>query len=257
MIRRLIAVGTVAALSLVASASSAADTGTGSFGQQGQFIISADRIFALFAYTNNKFAPDNTTNQDTTVSATSVALIGGNGAVGLGSGIAGIGAANGTFYNIPRFGFDYTVINNLTVGGDAILFFALGGSSHTNPNTNSTDLPSGNAVGIAPRVGYILGINDMISFWLRGGVHFYAAQANSVGGMAGCTPPSTTAHVFGLDINPQLVISPAQHFGIMVGPTFDWGFLGGASVPAGCSQTTNFSYTSLHFGITSGLVTWF
>jgi hypothetical protein len=257
MIRRLIAVGTVAALSLVASASSAADTGTGSFGQQGQFIISADRLFALFAYTNNKVSPDNVSNADLTISGTSVGIIGGNSAVGLGGGGTSLGATNGTFYNVPRFGFDYSVINNLTVGGEAIVFFSLGGSAHQNPNSNSTDLPSGNILGIAPRVGYVLGINDLLSFWLRGGLHFYAAQVNSVGGMAGCTPPSSTAHVFGLDINPQLIITPAQHFGIMVGPTFDWGFVGGASTPAGCSQTNNFSYTSLNFGLTSGLVTWF
>lgn len=248
--RALTVLGAAVFSMLVATSAEAQDKGT--FGQQGQFILSANRMFGLFSYNNNKFTPDGS-NNTTTVNSTAIGLIGGNAGAQVGAGNVGGPVINGTFYNVPRFGFDYAVIDKLTIGGEAILFFSLGGSAHVDPGTGSTDLQAGNILGLAPRVGYVLGLNDLLSFWLRGGLHFYNAQINTAPTGA-CTPPATSAHVFGLDLDPQLVISPSSHVGIMVGPVLDWGFLGGYSTPAGCSTTSNGSYQSLNFGITSGLL---
>jgi hypothetical protein len=257
MIRRFVAVGTVAGLSLVASSSSAADPGAASLGQQGQFIFSADRLFDVFAYGNNKFHPDNSSNADTTVQGTSLGLFGGTSAA-----FGGLtGTSFGTVYNIPRFGFDYTIINNLTIGGDLLLFFSLGGSTHTDPTPTSTDLPSANVFGIFPHVGYIYGVNDLLSFWLRGGLHFWNAQINGRCGAIGT--PSTNAHAFGIDLDPSIVISPVRHFAFFAGPALDWGFLGGTSTttfdnPPMCNMTTttNNGLTSLNFSLSAGLLGW-
>jgi hypothetical protein len=252
MIRRLIAVGTVAASSLMASASSAQTTGN--FGQKGEFIFSADRLFDIFAYGNNRSHPDNTTNQDTVVQGTSIGLFGGTSANAFGTIIRGYG----TVYNIPRLGFDYTIIDNLTLGGDVLLYFALGGGIHQDPNPTSQDLPSGSLFGVFPRVGYIININDLIAFWLRGGVHFWNAQANQAGGQG-----SANAHAFGIDLDPSIVITPVQHFGFFAGPALDWGFLGGGNLArcdnAPCNQQTYnyFTLQSLNFSLSAGLLGWF
>ena len=254
--RALTVLGAVVSSMLIAASAQAQDKAT-AFGSQGQYILSANRLFSVFAYTNNKISPDGVQNADTTYNATSIALVGGTPSAALGAGAAGVGAANGTFYNVPRFGFDYAIIDKLTIGGEAILFFNLGGSAHLNGSSTSQDLASGNVWGLAPRVGYVIGMTDMLSIWLRGGLHYYNAQVNTAAaGPGACSPPASAAHVFGLDLDPTLVISPGAHVGVMVGPVLDWGFLGGGSVPAGtsCSATNNFSYTSLNFGITSGLL---
>jgi hypothetical protein len=259
MIRRLIAVGTIAGLSLVASTSSAADTG--SFGQQGQFIFSADRLFDLFAYGNIKTHPDAMPNNVLTNQGTSFGLFGGTSqafASAIGA-TTGVGGAYGTVYNIPRFGFDYTIINNLTIGGDLLLYFALGGSTHTDPSTMSTDLPSGNLIGLFPHVGYIFGVNDLLSFWLRGGLHYWNAQVN---GKCGGNNTVNT-HAFGVDIDPSIVISPVRHFAFFAGPALDAGFLGGASgtsfgMPPACPQTQlpNANLSMLNFSLSAGLLGW-
>jgi hypothetical protein len=255
MIRKLIAVGTVAGLAFVASnAAAQATTGTGSFGQQGQFIFSADRLFDVFAYGNNKIHPDNTSNQDTTIQGTSFGLFGGTSA-----NLNPLSGGYGTVYNVPRFGFDYTIIPNLAVGADLMLYFALGGSSHTDPSMTSTDLASGSLFGIFPHVGYILGLNDMISFWLRGGLHFWNAQVNGKCGGS----DSANAHAFGFDLDPSIVISPVQHFAFFAGPALDWGFLGGASTtsfdnPPTCNTMTTKSagLQELNFSLSAGLLGW-
>jgi len=266
MLRKLAAAGAAIGTLLVATLAQAQEK-PGAFGEQGQFIFSANRLFGLFGYENVKSAQDNTNNQDTTVSATSISLFYGSSTTALGAS-APAAAGVDTFYTVPRLGFDYTIIPNLTIGGDLIAFFALGGSSHTNPNTYSTDLPSGNVLGIAPRVGYIIGLNDIVSIWLRGGLHFYNMQVNEPNAPNqgqpppnACSPGSFTAHVFGFDLDPQLVISPIPHFGFMVGPAFDWAPAGGYSVPTpvqgNCGQTQNGSVQLLHFGATAGLLGWF
>ena len=269
MMRTLTAVG--ATLGLLLAAPLASATVERSFGDQGQFIFSADRLVPLFAYTNNQFT-DNTVNpsQTSTVTGTSISLLWGsnsaggnsNGAVGLAAGASG----NPTFYTTPRLGFDYVIVPNVTVGGDLFAYFTLGGST-TVPNganmTRSTDNPSGNAFGVAPRGGYVLGLSGILSLWLRGGVHFYTETVNVPQQRCNGVNDSLNAHVFGLDIDPQLVISPIDHFAFLVGPALDWGFAGGASytqngAPA-CNQTTttNLGYTSLMFGATGSIMGWF
>jgi hypothetical protein len=259
MNRRLTAFGAGMGVLLFASVSGA--QGKGTFGDSGQFIFSADRLFPLIAYTNNKLTNDNVNpNVTDSTSGSSVSLFYGGNSIG-----GGAGAGNSTFYTVPRLGFDYTVIPNLTVGGDLFLFFTLGGStnSHCNGGTcTDTKGPSGNAWGLAPRVGYILGMTNLLSLWLRGGVSYYHATSNLD------SPPcsnsnSTNFGVFGLDVDPQLVISPVNHFAFEVGPAIDWGFAGSYSNDApntqNCNTTTTTSrgYTSIHVGVTGGLFGWF
>jgi hypothetical protein len=256
MLRRLATLGAALGALLVASPASAQQTAA-NFGDQGQFIFGADRLFGLFAFTQNQATPSGT-NATTTVTGTDMAFFGGLNSVSAGAFTAG----NPTFYNVPRLGFDYTIIKGLTLGGEAIAFFTLGGSTSTG-NAPSTSNPGGSVFGIAPRVGYIFALNDVFAIWPRGGLSYYDANFSVRDGRFNVCNDTANANVFGLDIDPVLTISPAQHFAFMVGPTLDWGFTGGysTSTPQNgvCSQTTNTSnnYQAINFAINAGLLGWF
>jgi hypothetical protein len=262
MLRRLTtlgaAIGTAISALLVASPASAQPAGQAAFGDQGEFIFGADRLFSLFAYTNNQLSAPGTS---ISVSGTSMAFFGGLNSVSLATGNGAVSAGNGTFYNIPRLGFDYTIIKGLTLGGEAIAWFTLGGNQTFNNASQGT--PGGNAFGIAPRVGYIFSINDVLAIWPRGGLSYYNANYSAQSTPFPRCNDTANANLFGLDVDPVLAISPVQHFAFQVGPTLDWGFTGGASTSTpqvpDCSRTQNFSYTytAVNFAINAGLLGWF
>jgi hypothetical protein len=266
-LRSLTALGAALGTMLVATAAHAQDKGT--FGDQGQFIFSGNRLFGLFSYTNNQYTNTNVNpNISQTITGTSLGLFWGTNAL---AGATNTGVAPGgnpTFYSVPRIGFDYTIIPHLTIGGEAIAFFTLGGSTtQSNGNvSNSVGSPGANTFGIAPRVGYIIGMNEMISFWLRGGFSYYNANLNQ--NNTGCTQgtsgnDSDQLWTFGLDLDPQVVISPVNHFAFMAGPALDWGFVGSASqtvqnTPQCKTQTTtSLNYTAVNFSINAGMLGWF
>jgi hypothetical protein len=259
MLRRLTTLGAALGALLVASPASA--QATKAFGDQGEFIFGADRLFGLFAFTQNQFTVNNT-NNTATVTGTDMAFFGGLNSVSLQTGAGAATAGNPTFYNIPRLGFDYTIIPNLTIGGEAMAFFTLGGST-TTTGAPSTGNPGGNAFGIIPRVGYIFNLSDVFALWPRGGVSYYDANYSVQDLRFPNCNDTANANVFGLDLDPVLTISPASHFAFMAGPTLDWGFTGGATTTAPnnntCSSTTNrsFNYQAINFAINAGLLGWF
>jgi hypothetical protein len=252
-----LALGAALGTMLVAPAAHAQDKG-GDFGEQGEFIFGADRLFSVFAYTSNIYSlPGQTGN--TTSNGTEMGLFwGGNGVAG-GTGGGVFAAGNPNFYSPPRLGFDYTVIPHLTIGGELYAWFTPG-QNNTTPTGNGTSTtnpsPTGSAFGIAPRVGYIFGMSDMLSIWLRGGVSYYVSNWNS-NAPNGCSA-SASLDAFGLDIDPQLVISPVRHFAFTVGPSLDWGFLGGWSYQGTCNAaTTSGNYNAVNFSVNGGLLGWF
>lgn len=246
-----------AGLGVLATAPQAHAQQKGEFGSQGQFIFSADRLVPLVTWSkeqisnNNQNGGGNNSDEQSTVSL----LAGTTGNPEFQS-----------FYTPPRVGFDYTIIPNLTIGGDLFLIFGLA-SSATNSNGNgnvSVNGPNATIFGIAPRVGYILGLTDVFGIWLRGGISFYDANASTPSGVVGCnsTPnDSVGEYVFGVDLDPQLVITPINHFSFTVGPAVDLGFAGNRSTTryTGCntSTTTSQGYQQYNLGLTGGLLGWF
>jgi hypothetical protein len=263
--RKLAVVGAAMGVLLTASIASAQRDAQG-FGQRGEFILSADRLVPVIAFTQNRTNDDNNNpNTTTTQNGSSISLLWGNNAI-LGGGPGGLagGGGNPTFYTTPRVGFDYVLIPNLTLGGDLFVFFTTGGSQTTKTgNTSvSNDLPSGNAFGIVPRVGYIIGLSEPLAIWLRGGFSFYHAGTSQDSNVCDNQSNTASANLVGLDIDPQLVISPIPHFAFTAGPAIDFGFAGNLSTSrpgTNCNQTvsTSVGYTAYNFGITGGLLGWF
>jgi hypothetical protein len=258
MKRRLMAVlATVgAACGLLTTSLAHAQQRTG-FGEKGDFILSADRLVPLFAFSHE--SADQQTGPGlsklvTTASQTSLSFFYGYTT-----------DANDLFYTVPRVGLDYVIVPNVTLGGDLVLFFTLGGNTGTERDfnngtvsTTTNSAPTTTLFGIAPRGGYILGINNLFSLWLRGGLSFYTISQKSDNGNGNTTTQS--AHQFSFDLDPQFVITPIPHVGFTAGLTVDIPFAGGHSTEQDNGGTTNtFSASSsvFYLGVTLGMLAYF
>ena len=222
MTRTTMALGAaLSALMFAGSAHAEEGQGTHRFGNRG-FIISADRLLPLLSYQSITTTPPGGPSE--TESRTSIALM-NNGPFGVFN----------SFYNLPRLGFDWLPIDNLTLGGAAWLYTDLQASDNvtTNGVSKSTDTPKATYWGVAPRVGYIIRMGDMLSLWPRAGIEYHNVSYSDVGS------GSSSVTQFALEAEAMLVISPWNHFGFTVGPTIDVPISGEQT-----SQVTNATGTS-------------
>jgi hypothetical protein len=251
-------VTTLGAAGILLVASPAGAQQQADYSQRGQFIISADRLWPLFAYSHtseDEPTPTGVEKNTVTSNQSSMAFFYGFAANN-----------NDLFFTVPRVGFDYVVVPNVTIGGEIVLFFTLGGSTGTETDftngsttTTSTDSPSTTLFGIAPRAGYIFSLSPVFSLWLRGGVSYYTVSQKTTENNGNGNNQITTTnshHVFSFDIDPQFVITPWAHMGFTAGVTMDIGAFGGHSteVDSGGTSTTFSAGSSLFYlGVTGGM----
>jgi hypothetical protein len=225
--------------------------GADSFGGQGQFIVSADRLFGI-NFWSLKMQPDATpTNPNpgkVTESGTSINLLWGSG-----SSVAG---EDLEVYSIPRLAFDYTVIPSLTLGG-AIGYLHRSAKRETTANgvTTSEDRPTGDAFLINPRIGYAVSLSPTVAVWPRGGVTYFSASQKEPNGMG-----SVTLSGFAFSLDPQLVISPIPHFGFTLGLVADIPLSGTTKTETtvlGTKLSVEFPTKITNFGLAAGVLGYF
>jgi hypothetical protein len=86
---------------------------------------------------------------------------------------------------------------------------------------------------VAPRIGYATSVSPTVGFWLRGGPQFHF-----IGGSGG----GSSTSMVGVGGEAFVVLTPVDHFGLMIGPTAE----------ATLSGTRDDKYTSI--GLAVGLV---
>jgi hypothetical protein len=242
------------------------------FGDKGEFIFSADRLLPTLGY--SRISQDETgplgagiTKITDSESSSSLGFFWG-GTPGFATVVGGTVATFPNVYTVPRLGFDYTILPNVTVGGDLALFFTLGGtqSQETDNNgggktTTSVSEPKSTVFGMAPRGGYIMRFTNLVSLWLRGGFSFYTATVRqTVSNNNVQTTTSANVDQLALDLDPQLVITPISHFGFTAGLTADLPLTGGHSLTVTTPNTSTSASASsslLFVGVTCGVVGWF
>ncbi|WP_394825585.1 hypothetical protein [Pendulispora albinea] len=242
MRRMILTVGVLGAALLAASPASA--QGKLDLGEKGQFILSADRLMPLFSYQSFKTGDDN--NSDST-SSSNISFVTSN-------------LTHRTVFDVPRLALDYAVIDSLTVGGSVFVGFDVGSdvTQKRNGTSTSTDGAKTNFFGFAPRVGYVLNLTHNIAFWPRGGLS-YIRRSTTIKGQNDAEE-TTSANQFALDIEPMFVISPAQHFGITIGPNIDIPLTGTAKNERkanGRTDSSSVDSTQFYFGINAGLLGYF
>jgi hypothetical protein len=245
MMRSLAAVGVTACVLLAAPVAHAQKK----FGDQGEFIISADRLVPFISYThfsNNTPGPIGmgVAKDTNSVDQSSVSLLWG-------------ATTPQSFFSIPRVGFDYVLIPNVTLGGDLVVFFQpSSNASHEQDFTDgtshidNTNRPSETIFGFAPRGGYILGLSDLFALWLRGGFSYYTLSDKLTNGNVSV---SSGRDQFALDLEPQFVFTPIPHLGFTAGATADIPVFGHNWDAAGNSAWSS----QLFLGITIGMLGYF
>lgn len=207
------------------------------FGRRGTFVLAADRVMPLLAYTEEKATGN---NFSTSTSVTSLSFF----SYGVPSGIA---------YTIPRLALDYAIAPNITIGGSVAAFWQLSNSTTTKigPMTDSGDNPKVSGWEIAPRVGYTVALGPKLVLWPRAGFSYYSESVSNPpnGGMTGTVDGF---HQFALDLEGNFLILLAPHFFASLGPVIDIPLSGSTSTTQG-NTTTSIDYSQFHFGVTGGL----
>ena len=195
------------------------------FGKSGTMVFGAERLFAFYKANVKWEDPDGDNDEDWD-----------HDGLGFGWG------ANAYPFNEPRLGFDYFVIDQLSVGG------ALGYAEYDADDRTPYGGGDVEAFILAPRVGYYIGLGNVFGFWPRGGFTYHSADPegrdNSQSGLA-------------LTLEAMFTVSPAEHFSFMFGPTFDMDLRGKTECRfQGRDEDCTLRYRS--FGIIqAGVIGWF
>jgi hypothetical protein len=205
------------------------------FGKSGSMGFSAERLFGFYSlHLSGETSPPQNAGYD-------------DSATGFGFGWG----ADSYPFNIPRFGFDIFVIDQLSLGG-SIGYASLSdknygcrGNNNCDPAVFGGDIE---AFLLAFRVGYWIPIAPVIGFWPRGGFTWHSVdppgnQDNSQRGMA-----LTLEGLFG--------IGPVEHFAFLAGPTFDIDFIGSADCPTNPEPDATCSYKYRNIGLQVGVMGW-
>lgn len=137
-------------------------------------------------------------------------------------------------FDVPRFAFDYLVIEHLSIGG------ALGYAS-VNPDRQV----DASEFLLAPRVGYLYSFGRVVAIWPRGGITYHSMNVDDDRDNFG------DSDGLALTMECPFTFAPTPHFAFMVGPTFDIDMFGTRHTPI--NEVTHKFRT---FGLNAGLVGW-
>jgi hypothetical protein len=218
-----------------------ASSGGAMFGSQGQLILSADRLFGL-SFWSAKLEHQN--NNSDSESGTAINLLWGDTGSILGP------------YSTPRLSADFTVANNISLGGSIAFVSRSGKTESTNSGvTTSVDDPTVTGFAFAPRFGYILGVNQMVGVWFKGGVTYFSfKEERTLMGSSGTS--SRTSSGFSLNLEPELVVLPVPHFGFTVSGLADIALSGNFNTTStgAVASSTDESFKINNFGLALGIL---
>ena len=235
--RGVIAAALATGITLVAGTSAAQQVGSTFATTQSRFVLSAERLFGLSFTSQTREDPAPPGSPDLELSTTNI----------------GIGTNAGLYspFVQPQFGFDVFVIDHLSVGV-ALSYWQASGEVEQSGEP-SQDLLDVALFRVTPRVGYGMMFNDIIGLWARGGLTYYSVSVEDEDG------DKVSTDGLAVTLEGLLMISPIDHVGIHLGPTFDIGITGEAeSDPSDPGDpTVSVDDTHRQFGAMAGLSVWF
>lgn len=212
-------------------------------GAQGQLIFSADRLSPLLSY--SRLTEDDNKGNKITTSTTSLSLFWSGSPQDL--------------YDIPRLGLDYAIAPSVTIGGNFFATIPMSSRESVTDNnqTVSQDGDKVSGIGVAARAGYVVPLGGSIALWARGGLEY--ARVGTTSPRGNNDERYTSLSQFALNLEPQLVLSPGPHVGIMIGPVADIPLTGTFHTERtenGQTTSENFDASQLHLGINLSLIGW-
>nr|HMR07559.1 outer membrane beta-barrel protein [Polyangiaceae bacterium] len=156
----------------------------------------------------------------------------------------------GSPFIAPRIGFDYFVVNNVSVGG-SVTYISDSSSGDRTQGNQQQDLPDQktNTFLVAPRAGYALMFSDTFGLWPRGGITYVSSKAE-------VDDNETSGSMLALSVEGNLVITPVPHAGFLIGPTLDFPILGSGEQKAGQNTTDLDTFKVTTFGLQAGIFIW-
>ncbi|MEZ4223811.1 MAG: hypothetical protein R3B13_22875 [Polyangiaceae bacterium] len=213
------------------------------FGRAGVFVIGAERLMG-FSQTSNKIKIDDpAVSSEEDSSQTSFFFLGSNPQ---GNQTNPLGSP----FIAPRIGFDYFIVDNVSVGG-AITYVSDTSSGDRTQGNQQQDLEdiSTNTFMVSPRAGYALMFSETFGLWPRGGIS-YVNMKSEVG------DNETSATILALSLEGNLVITPVPHAGFLIGPTLDFPLVGSGELKQPNATTDLDTFKVTTFGLQAGLFVW-
>jgi hypothetical protein len=213
--------------------------------ERGTFTVGAERLTGVYhaSLENDPFPnqPPQPQNYDDD-SVTAIVFLGNGGYADRARDPVRGDSRN--MYAVPRVGFDYFIINGLSLGGSISILT----HSNNDRHPRNEDYSVTNFL-FAPRVGYAYMFGSVVGIWPRGGLSYVSGSFSPDGWEA-----SRSSHYFAFEIDVPLIIAPVKNFGITVGPLFDVTF-GGSQTDRrrNVGEQTRDSSLVL-FGLSSGVM---
>jgi hypothetical protein len=207
-------------------------------------------------------------HQEAEASGTMVNLLWSNSSIGSGGGT--------NLFAMPRLSVDGFVGPNVTIGG-SVGFISVSGSANASvmstgvPPTTGTstgrDFPDSTAILFSPRLGAVAMLGERAAFWLRGGITYFHSTTETkstivtTGGRSTTSTTTVTTDGTALTLDPVVVLLPADHVGLTLGPVLDIG-LGGSSETTQSPAVTTAGSPALdvktsNYGAAAGLLVFF
>lgn len=142
------------------------------------------------------------------------------------------GSPDDSPFDVPRFAFDYLVTNHFSIGGS--LGYATLDADQGNDRSTLV---------VAPRVGYAYAFGRVVGIWPRAGFTYHTTSVDNAFDDKG----------FALTLECPFTFSPAAHFAVHVGPTFDVDMFGSRDP----SPIDKGDHTYRTMGLNAGLLGWF
>jgi hypothetical protein len=236
------------------------------FARQGYMVISAERLTAAYASTETR---DSIVSRNIAGSPSTGTSSGTSSDVG----VAFLGSAYQSWSALPRLAYDHFVVDGLSLG----ISFVYASRSDTDDTefaddgrtSTQTTSPRRSAWLVNSRVGYGVALSNVIGFWGRVGFTFVSNTEDRVTTQSDPTTGAVTTSTSKIStttpwlvVEPLFVLSPIDHFGIVLGPFLDLG-LGGSwnaestfALSSG-SQKVEGKFNQTSFGLTLGIAGWF
>src|SRR5271166_5712640 len=132
MMRSLVAIAVMASAMLTGPLAQAQTQQA--FGDKGEFILGADRLMPFLAYSHfSRSVPPmgGAVDQSYSGDNTTLGLFFGSTLDLNNYGDLQTDFPSSSFFSVPRVGLDYVIAPNITIGGDVVVFFTLGGGRST------------------------------------------------------------------------------------------------------------------------------
>ena len=108
---------------------------------------------------------------------------------------------------------------------------------------------------VSPRLGALFPKSGTVRGWLRGGISYASFGSDLVGIDAAGQRVNgeVSASLFDLTLEPMLVIMASEQVGITLGPSFDIGLAGSATLEVGGDSEGLGDFTASSYGASAGI----